>query len=162
RRLKAPSLVITTFSIHLRNNLVSSGNFITALPRSVLRIYRKCHALKELPIDLSVHPPVAVVTLRNRTLSHTVQLFIQCAPQVAKSGDQSIAIEPTRCARRQRCNHRSTRLGSLAAVRYSPVFDPSADEFRAASAPRCGRSRHLPCADKNPFKRVVDFIINAC
>ena len=96
RRLKAPRLVITTFSIHLRNNLVSSGNFITALPHSVLRIYRKCHALKELPIDLSVHPPVAVVTLRNRTLSPTVQLFIQCAREVAKSLDENIAIEPTR------------------------------------------------------------------
>jgi DNA-binding transcriptional LysR family regulator len=85
RGLKAPSLVITTFSIHLRNNLVGSGKFITALPASVLRLYRKRHSLKELPIELSVHPPVAVVTLRNRTLGPTVQLFLQCAREVAKS-----------------------------------------------------------------------------
>lgn len=85
RGLRVPSLVITTFSIHLRNNLVGSGKFITALPGSVLRIYRKRHSLKELPVDLSVHPPVAAVTLRNRTLGPTVELFIQCARDVAKS-----------------------------------------------------------------------------
>ena len=32
RGLRAPTFVITTFSIHLRNNLVGSGKFITALP----------------------------------------------------------------------------------------------------------------------------------
>jgi DNA-binding transcriptional LysR family regulator len=85
RGLKVPSLLITTFSIHLRNNLVSGGKFITALPRSVLQVYRKLHSLYELPIDLSVHPPVAVVTLRNRTLGPTAQSFIQCAREVARS-----------------------------------------------------------------------------
>jgi DNA-binding transcriptional LysR family regulator len=85
RGLPAPSLAVTTFSIHLRNNLVGSGNFITALPSSVLQIERSRRSLKELPIELSVHPPVAVVTLRNRTLGPTVRLFIQCARDVAKS-----------------------------------------------------------------------------
>jgi DNA-binding transcriptional LysR family regulator len=83
--LKVPSLTITTFSVHLRNNLVGSGEFITALPRSVFQIYRKPHVLKELPVDLSVQPPVAIVTLRNRTLTPGVQLFIQCARKVAQS-----------------------------------------------------------------------------
>jgi DNA-binding transcriptional LysR family regulator len=85
RGLKEPSLVITTFSIHLRSNLAGSGQFITALPESVLQIYRRPHALKELPIDLSVQSPVAVVTLRNRTLSPVVQSFIQCAREVAQA-----------------------------------------------------------------------------
>jgi DNA-binding transcriptional LysR family regulator len=85
RGLKVPSLIITTFSIHLRNNLVGNGEFITALPRSVLQIYRKAHALKELPIDLSVQPCVAIVTLRNRTLTPRVQSFIQCAREIAQS-----------------------------------------------------------------------------
>jgi len=85
RGLKVPSLVITTFSIHLRNNLVGSGQFITALPQSVLQIYRSPHALKELSIDLGVQSPVAIVTLRNRTLSPVVQLFIQCAREVAQA-----------------------------------------------------------------------------
>jgi len=85
RGLKLPRMIITTFSIHLRNNLVGSGEFITALPRSVLQIYRRPHLLKELPIDLSVQPPLAIVTLRNRTLTPGVQLFIQCARDVAQS-----------------------------------------------------------------------------
>jgi len=85
RRLQPPALVITTFSVHLRNNLVGSGNFITALPESVLRICRKRYALKELPIELSVHSPVAVVTLRNRTLGPVVQSLIACARETAKS-----------------------------------------------------------------------------
>jgi DNA-binding transcriptional LysR family regulator len=87
RGLRLPSLVVTTFSIHLRNNLVGAGDYVTALPDSVLRIYRKPHALKELPIELSVRPPVAVVTLRNRTLGPTARLFIECARAVAASYD---------------------------------------------------------------------------
>jgi len=85
RGLNLPRMVITTFSIHLRNNLVGSGEFVTALPRSVLQIYRRPHLLKELPIDLSVRPPLAIVTLRNRTLTPGVQSFIQCARDVAQS-----------------------------------------------------------------------------
>jgi DNA-binding transcriptional LysR family regulator len=84
RGLKVPSLVITTFSIHVRSNLVGSGQFITALPQSVLQIYRRPHALKELPIDF-FQTPVAVVTLRNRILSPVVQSFIQCAREVAQA-----------------------------------------------------------------------------
>jgi DNA-binding transcriptional LysR family regulator len=89
RGLTPPRLVITTFSIHLRNNLVGDGKFITALPDSVLRIYSKRHALKELPIELSIRPPVAAVTLRNRTLSPTAQLFLKCARQLAATDNQS-------------------------------------------------------------------------
>jgi DNA-binding transcriptional LysR family regulator len=85
RGLNPPSLVITTFSIHLRNNLVAGGNFITALPESVLRICRERYAFKELPIELSVRPPVAIATLRNRTLGPVVQSFIACAREIARS-----------------------------------------------------------------------------
>jgi len=99
RGLKAPNLVITTFSIHLRNNLVGSGKFITALPGSVLRIYRKPHGLKELPIELSVRPPVAVVTLRNRTLGPAVDLFIQCAREIASSYAAPPRVGTTRTGR---------------------------------------------------------------
>jgi len=85
RGLNPPSLVITTFSIHLRNNLVAGGNFITSLPESVLRVCRNRYGFKELPIKLSVRPPVAVATLRNRTLGPVVQSFIACARERAKS-----------------------------------------------------------------------------
>jgi DNA-binding transcriptional LysR family regulator len=86
RGLKVPTLVITTFSLHLRNNLVSSGRFLTALPRSVLQTIERHLFLKGLPIDLPVRPsPVAIVTLRNRTLAPAADLFIQCARESAKA-----------------------------------------------------------------------------
>jgi DNA-binding transcriptional LysR family regulator len=86
RGLALPRLAITTFSLHLRNNLVGNGQFITVLPRSVLQVYAKHHSLKALPIALSVQTsPVAIVTLRNRTLGPVALSFIQCAREVAKT-----------------------------------------------------------------------------
>lgn len=84
RGLKAPQVSVASFSIHLRHHLVGDGDFVTALPRSVLRLGGDRHALKELPITLSDQPsPVAIVTLRNRTLGPAAQLFIECAREVA-------------------------------------------------------------------------------
>jgi DNA-binding transcriptional LysR family regulator len=86
-----PNFVITTLSHHVRMNLVGNGRFITALPRSVVQILGKRHSLRELPIKLAVPPyPVAIMTLRNRTLSPAVRLFVEHAREVAKSlADQS-------------------------------------------------------------------------
>jgi DNA-binding transcriptional LysR family regulator len=85
RGLKVPNLVVTTFSLHLRNNLVSNGQFITALPRSVLQTVGGHLHLKGLPIELPVRPsPVAIVTLRNRTLAPAAELFIRSARETAK------------------------------------------------------------------------------
>ena len=91
RGLEGPANAITTFSIHLRNNLVSNGDFITALPLSVMQLCGKHYALKALPVSLSAQPSrVAIVTLKNRTLSPTVQAFAECARHVAKSFEQRI------------------------------------------------------------------------
>ncbi len=86
RGMTPPQLTIGTFSIHLRSHLAGNGRFITALPRSVLQLSAKRYSLKELPIELTTKPsPVAVVTLRDRTLGPAVQAFIGCAREVAKS-----------------------------------------------------------------------------
>jgi DNA-binding transcriptional LysR family regulator len=85
RGLKAPNVVISTLSIPLRNELVATGQFITLLPASVIHTFGTRYALKVLPVELPAHrSPVGIVTLRNRTLSPVVQLFIQCARDVAK------------------------------------------------------------------------------
>jgi DNA-binding transcriptional LysR family regulator len=66
--------------------LLATGQFITAFPHSVMHLYADRFSLKILPIDLPVRPwPVAVVTLKNRTLSPVVERFIDCAREVAKS-----------------------------------------------------------------------------
>ena len=84
RGLPPPRLSIASFSIHLRNNLVSDSGFVTALPRSVLSISREHYDLKDLPIRLTAQPsPVALVTLRHRTLGAAAQAFIRCAREVA-------------------------------------------------------------------------------
>ena len=86
RGLKPPTPAIETSSIHLRQHLASRSHYIAVLPRSVLRLSAKQYSLTELPIKLSARPsPVAIVTLRKRTLSPAVQVFIECAREVAKS-----------------------------------------------------------------------------
>ncbi len=86
RRMSPPTSTVETFSIHLRNNLVGKGRYVTALPRSVLKLSEKHYPLKALPIELSgVSSLVAVVTLRNRTLSPAAHLFIQSAREFARS-----------------------------------------------------------------------------
>jgi DNA-binding transcriptional LysR family regulator len=84
RGLKAPAATIETSSIHLRQHLASRGDYIAVLPRSVFRLSAKQYSLKELPIKLSAKPsPVAIVTLRKRTLTPAVQVFIERARRVA-------------------------------------------------------------------------------
>jgi DNA-binding transcriptional LysR family regulator len=86
RGLDMPRITVTTHSVHLRNDLVNSGRFITALPASVVHHNAKFFSLQILPIQLSLQPwPVAAVTLKNRTTSPVVRLFIECVREVAKS-----------------------------------------------------------------------------
>jgi DNA-binding transcriptional LysR family regulator len=86
RGLKPPRPTIETSSIHLRQHLASRGQYIAVLPRSVLRLSAKPYSLKELPIKLSTKAsPVGIVTLRKRTPTPAVQVFIDCARKVASS-----------------------------------------------------------------------------
>jgi len=86
RGAKAPTPHVATSSIHLRNNLASRGDYIAVLPRSVLQLSAQQYGLKELPIRLAFSPsPVAVVTLRGRTLTPAAYATIECARQIATS-----------------------------------------------------------------------------
>ena len=77
---------VTTFSVHLRTLLSMRGRFIAVLPVSILRFNPGLYSLKELPVDLPMpHPPALIVTLKNRTLTPPVQHFIDCARDVAKT-----------------------------------------------------------------------------
>jgi DNA-binding transcriptional LysR family regulator len=76
RGLPMPRISLRTFSTHLRTNMLASGLFIATFPSSVAEFYAERFSLKVLPLDLPVRPwPVAIVTLKNRTLSPVVQLF---------------------------------------------------------------------------------------
>ena len=77
RGLDVPKISLMTLSVHLRTNMVASGHFITTFPSSVARLHADRFSLKVLPVDLPVRPwPVAIVTLKNRTLSPGVERFI--------------------------------------------------------------------------------------
>ena len=76
--LPAPRIRVTTFSLQLRIHLLATGNFLTAMPRSLLRLNAEGISLKELPVKLPVRSfPVGVVTVKNRTLSPVVELFLE-------------------------------------------------------------------------------------
>jgi DNA-binding transcriptional LysR family regulator len=84
--LEIPQERVTASSILLRNHLLATGRFLTVLPDSVLRYNAKLWSLKALPIDLGVKPRcVAILTLKNRTLSPVVQLFVEHVRAVAKT-----------------------------------------------------------------------------
>jgi DNA-binding transcriptional LysR family regulator len=76
--LPSPEMRVMTFSVQVRAHLLATGAFVTALPKSMLRLNPECHGLKQLPIRLpSPSFPVAVVTLKGRTLTAAVDLFVE-------------------------------------------------------------------------------------
>jgi DNA-binding transcriptional LysR family regulator len=86
RGLEMPRISVRSLSGHLQVNLLADGGFVTALPRSVLNFYRGRFALKLLPITLPAPMwPVAIVTLKHRTLSPVTERFIECVREFAKS-----------------------------------------------------------------------------
>jgi len=83
--LELPRRNVTSFSLHVRIYLLGTGRFLAIMQDSTLRFYAKPWSIKVLPIDLGVPPQkVAIFTLKNRTLSPAVKLFIECARQVAR------------------------------------------------------------------------------
>jgi DNA-binding transcriptional LysR family regulator len=86
RGLPPPQITVMTFSVHLRNFLAMSGRFIVAVPVSILELYADVFGLTRLPVEVPMaEMPYAIVRLRNRTLSPTVELFMQCLRDVTKS-----------------------------------------------------------------------------
>jgi DNA-binding transcriptional LysR family regulator len=76
RGLAIPKACLMSFSVHLRAKLVTTGPFISPFPKSFLHLNEHL-PLKVLPIDLPARPwPIAVVTLKNRTLMPVAQRFI--------------------------------------------------------------------------------------
>ena len=77
---------VTSFSMHVRMQLLATGRFLTIMHGSTLHYYAKPWSLRALPINLTIPPvPIAVFTLRKRTLSPVVERFIEQSRAVAKS-----------------------------------------------------------------------------
>ncbi len=87
--LPPPRIVVKTVSAQLRNFLSLRGPFVALVPASFLKINAATVGLKKLPLRLTMPPlRVVTVTLRNRTLSRTVELFLDCVRDVVKTIDR--------------------------------------------------------------------------
>jgi DNA-binding transcriptional LysR family regulator len=75
--LPPPAMRVMTFSVQLRAHLLARGDFVAAMPRSMLKLNPECRGLRELPIKLP-NPsfPVIIVTLKGRTITPPVDLFL--------------------------------------------------------------------------------------
>jgi DNA-binding transcriptional LysR family regulator len=75
--LPPPAMRVMTFSVQLRAHLLATGEFLTAIPRSMLKLNPEFRGVQELPVKLPDPSfPVVVVTLKGRTLPPPVELFL--------------------------------------------------------------------------------------
>jgi DNA-binding transcriptional LysR family regulator len=80
-----PKLGVRTFSAYQRLKLLATSHFVSAESGSLLRFNMDRFPLRILPVDLTVRPwPIAIVTLKNRTISSAVQNFIDCVRETAR------------------------------------------------------------------------------
>ena len=72
-----PPIKVYTTSMNLRLALLASGNYMSCVPSSTYRYGAQGRPLKALPVDMGLKLPMAMFTLKNRTLSPVVRLFIE-------------------------------------------------------------------------------------
>jgi DNA-binding transcriptional LysR family regulator len=114
RGLSGPKISLMTISIQLRADMVASGRFITTFPSSFVRLHADRLALKALPVDLPVRQwPLAIVTLKNRTLSPVVGRFIEHVRDFTRPMRETRPSRPGRPA-----------TGRLSAVAEPPAPPP--------------------------------------
>ena len=92
RGLAMPQVAITTYSMNLRLQLLTAGEYLTAFPASLVEFNAGRWDLKVLPLSLGQKLPVAIVTLKSRPLSPAVQAFIAHA---LAAGGKLTAAAPT-------------------------------------------------------------------
>ena len=87
-----PRSIVRAYSVHFCINMLATDRFLASLAGSVLRFNASRFGLKVLPVNLPAQPwPVAMVTLKNRTVSPVVQEFMKDIRTVAKTmADQRV------------------------------------------------------------------------
>ena len=87
RGLAVPRARIATMSYHLRDMLLMTGEYLTVIPACMLHVLNaKQPTVKRWPIDPDVPTrPVAIFTLKTRTLSPVEELFIERARSATRS-----------------------------------------------------------------------------
>jgi DNA-binding transcriptional LysR family regulator len=76
--LAPPRLTVSTSSINLRNELWTTGRFLTVVPEFALRLPRRHPVLRALALNLpNSRHPMAIRTLKKRQLSPLAELFCE-------------------------------------------------------------------------------------
>ena len=79
-RMAVPA--VTTYSMMLRLQLLTGGEFVTAFPESLVRNCATAWDLVALPLALGTTLPVSAFTLRSRAASRAITAFIDAARAV--------------------------------------------------------------------------------
>ena len=83
--LEPPKARVKSFSIDVHLGLLATGRYISIASLSMLRMCAERLSIKILPVKLKHRPSsVAVMTLKDRTLSPVAELFIKNAHEIAK------------------------------------------------------------------------------
>src|SRR6266851_3681667 len=83
-KLEWPRSIVTAISIHMRVNLLASGNFISVLPTTILRNRGNSAWLRALDVDLNEAGPIAAITLKKRRPAGALKLFQETSRRVSK------------------------------------------------------------------------------
>jgi DNA-binding transcriptional LysR family regulator len=82
--LKVPEFGVTCNSIQMHAALLATNRYLALFPASLLK-FGRLGSVKVLPVDLNARViPVGITALRKRTISPIVQLFIECAREIAE------------------------------------------------------------------------------
>ena len=91
--LEPPNVSLYTFSVELRTRLVSTGRYIAAFARSVIQPETE-RSLRILPIAFGPRPwPLALITLKRRTLNPVAQRFIEHLRDCTKSMAAQLRVQ---------------------------------------------------------------------
>jgi DNA-binding transcriptional LysR family regulator len=81
----APRITVATTSSNLRGEMLATGRYLTMVPRYWVLLPRKHPSLRILPVDFpNTRLKVAIITLKNRSLSRATQLFIDRVRAITK------------------------------------------------------------------------------
>jgi DNA-binding transcriptional LysR family regulator len=83
--LQVPRTAVSS-TLPVRTAMLSTGRFLSMVPRVALQFPPKNQAFRALKIDLpTTFRPLAIVTLKNRTLNPVAQLFSEWTREAAKA-----------------------------------------------------------------------------
>ena len=81
-----PRACVVTLSQQLRAQLLANGPYIVPFQNFSVQLLAGHCAIKVLPVDLpSQEAPIALITLKNRTLPPVVERFVGYVREAAKS-----------------------------------------------------------------------------